>query len=173
MCPNEAARSLAAVQGTRLPLFSPRSTATVAVLVTVMALAATMAFHARGGPLRRAVEPLPAPVAWVEVGGDRYAFSPKTCVVVDDAFVVSGLGEHDGEPFVASFSKPGGIEVAFGVTSDTERPDADEPWWVSSQVSRYQVTGDTVRASALVEDRSGQVPGVQPVQAQATCPGAS
>lgn len=104
----------------------------------------------------------------VEVDGRVFAFDAKTCVITDGSFVASGPGTWGGEGFVASVSSSG-FEVAFGVTTDVDEPASDAPWWVANRLNGAEIDGETVRATAQVQDRSGRVDGSRTAVAQVTC----
>jgi hypothetical protein len=104
----------------------------------------------------------------IEVGGRDYPFAASTCVIAAGSFVASGVGEGDDGPYVASISDSG-LELVFGVTREVDRPEPGNRWWVAHGLSAHRVDGDTVRATALVVDRSGQVAGTRPAHIRVTC----
>lgn len=111
-----------------------------------------------------------ASTAAVVIDGERYTFTPSTCVIVDGGFVVSGPGSWNGERFVASIAPGSGVELGFGVASDVERPDAHRSWWLSGPITNYRIDGRAVRGSVEVRDQSGNVEGIRTATVAARCP---
>lgn len=106
----------------------------------------------------------------IDVGGTSFPFTPRTCVLAGDGFVASGPGARGGVGYVVSVSSTGGVELAFGVDSEVDRPAADEPWWVADALDHQAIEGRTVRAAARVTDSSGNVVGRRLATIEVTCP---
>ena len=147
----------------------PPSTAIATIAAVVAALVAAWLLAASGLVPSGARVASP-PTAAVVVDGDRYAFTPKTCVIVDGAFVVSGPGTWNGQPFVASIAPGGGVELAFGVSNDVERPAPQRPWWLSGPITNYRIDGRELRGTVQVRDESGIVAGSRTARVEASCP---
>ena len=145
-----------------------RTTAAAAAFVAVGLLAVAMLLG------RSSTQPSAATPQWnrgtVEIDGRVYPFAPRTCAITDEGFVAAGPGLAGEESFVASVSKSGGLQVAFGVRNDVDRPGPDQLWWVSSGLRQARIEGTSVRATAKVEDRSGTVTGPRTAVINIACP---
>lgn len=106
----------------------------------------------------------------VAIDGRVYPFAPETCVITDDGFVASGPGTWGDQSYVASVSQKGGVQVAFGVSKDVDRPEPGQQWWVAPKFGRSRIKGSNVHATATVEDRSGSTSGPRSAVVHLTCP---
>lgn len=106
----------------------------------------------------------------IDVGGTSFPFTPRTCVLAGDGFVASGPGVAGGVEYVASVSSSGGVELAFGVDSDVDRPPSDRPWWVANELDHHSIEGRRIRAAARVTDSSGGLAGRRLATIEVTCP---
>lgn len=136
------------------------------VILVAFVLLAVVVFRAL--PSDRVSPGLGTGAGTIEVDGRIYPFIAETCVITDDAFVASGPGVWAGERFVASVATTG-IEVAFGVASDVDQPDAGSLWWTSRGIDHHDVQDATIRATAQAQDRSGNVDGPRTAVVQVTC----
>ena len=89
----------------------------------------------------------------LSVDGSDYVFSPTTCGITDDDFVVSGPGEQGEEEFVVSASS-GSVELAFGIVSEIDTPASSEMWLANAQEIEWSRAGDTVEATLSMIDRN-------------------
>ena len=87
------------------------------------------------------------------VEGSDYVFSPTTCGITADDFVVSGPGEQGEEAFVVSASS-GSVELAFGIVSEIDTPASSEMWLANAQEIEWSRSGDTIEATLSMIDRN-------------------
>lgn len=135
----------------------------VAIGVAVAALLAVVGLL--GGGSDEAMAP-----SVLEVNGMTYTFEPATCQVTDDDFIVTGPGSVDDTDYVVTASATN-IELAFGVSSEIDTPDASEPWWSTSGDIVWQIReGKVVVADVELLDRNH--PDAPPAQAhlEVFCP---
>ncbi len=109
----------------------------------------------------------------LEVNGTSYAFEPATCQVTEDDFIVTGPGSVDETDYVVTASSTN-IELAFGISSEIDTPDADSPWWSTSGDVTWELQDDRiVIVDAELLDRNH--PDAPPAQAhlEVSCPPAT
>jgi hypothetical protein len=146
----------------------PSRSAAIAATAGAVALLILAALLGRASTAPSAADPVVG--ASVTIDGQVYPFDPETCLITDDGFVASGRGEMDDDTFVASVSKIGGVQVAFGVANEVDQPAPDHLWWSSDVLRQSRVEGTSVRATAKVLDRSGSVEGPRTAVVNVTCP---
>lgn len=89
----------------------------------------------------------------LQVGPDSFTFTPTSCQVTNDDFVVAGPGSNGGDSYWVSASVAG-IEVAFGTDSSIEEPIGGDVWLASATEISWTQTANTVTASAVMIDRN-------------------
>lgn len=106
----------------------------------------------------------------LEVNGTSYAFEPAICQVTDDDFIVTGPGVVDDNEYVVTASSTN-VELAFGVSSEIDTPDADSPWWSTTGDITWQVRdGDVVVVDVELLDRNHPDAPAATAHLEVSCP---
>ena len=86
------------------------------------------------------------------VGGITYAFTPTTCFISDADFVAAGPGSDGSDRYWVSASSVS-LDLTVGTENEIDEPDDDQLWLVSDDSVEWRATGQTVVASASMNDR--------------------
>ena len=121
-------------------------------VVPVLILLAAVATILMAADLAQSDSSLAGGSASLEFSDDRYSFSPTTCVVSNDGFVVSGNGTHQSERFWLNASAAD-IQLAVGVESELDTPADDQLWLTSVGDIEWRRTADQgIEAEAQLLD---------------------
>ncbi len=85
------------------------------------------------------------------VDGHEYRFTPSTCLITSEDFVVAGSGVDDDEQFWVAASSTE-LDLAVGTGSETEKPAEDQLWLLSDEAPSWRAGGTVVTAVAPMSD---------------------
>lgn len=90
----------------------------------------------------------------VVIDGERYEFVATTCLAEAQDVVAQGPASDNGGYFV-TVDNGGQVSVAFGVSSGTEDPDADDPLFQSVERAEFSAGATEYRAQVSFVDAHG------------------
>lgn len=128
-----------------VPLLSRSTTSAVAAVTT--AIVVVVAFFWLSVDEAASVDGASA----LEVGSDRYEFTPSVCTFTDTDFIAAGSGNIDGEAFWISASSRS-VRLTVGTNSEVQRPADDQLWMTSVGELRWERSSDSLRVQTLMRD---------------------